>query len=257
MADWSSTQYLKFQKERTQPSIDLVCRIPIDRPEKIIDIGCGPGNSTRVLAKRFPHAQVVGVDCSANMLEKARQDNPDLTFMFCDASTDLKGFARDFDVVFSNACIQWVSNHPKLLGEMMTLLRPGGVLAVQTPFNRNAPIIREIHSAASSDRWKNWLGTVSPFHNMTPEEYFDLLSDIAVDFSLWETVYYHRLPSPKASIEWYRSTGLRPYLDALPDETHRDAFEKEILERITPLYPPQKNKEIIFRFNRLFFLASV
>jgi trans-aconitate 2-methyltransferase len=257
MADWSSTQYLKFQKERTQPSIDLVCRIPIDRPEKIIDIGCGPGNSTRVLAKRFPHAQVVGVDCSANMLEKARQDNPDLTFMFCDASTDLKGFARDFDVVFSNACIQWVSNHPKLLGEMMALLRPGGVLAVQTPFNRNAPIIREIHSAASSDRWKNWLGTVSPFHNMTPEEYFDLLSDIAVDFSLWETVYYHRLPSPKASIEWYRSTGLRPYLDALPDETHRDAFEKEILERITPLYPPQKNKEIIFRFNRLFFLASV
>ena len=256
MADWSSAQYLKFQKERTQPSIDLANRISLENPEKIIDIGCGPGNSTRVLAKRFPKAQVVGVDCSANMLEKARQDNPDLTFMFCDASSDLTKFSQDYDVVFSNACIQWVPNHPKLLGEMMALLRPGGVLAIQTPLNRSAPIIQAIRSAAASDRWKGWLGALSPFHNMIPEEYFDLLSEIAVDFTLWETVYFHRLPSPFAAVEWYRSTGLRPYLDALPDDAHRKAFEAEILERITPMYPSQKNGEIIFRFNRLFFMAS-
>ena len=131
MAQWNSQQYLKFEKERTQPAIDLAARIPLEHPQAVLDIGCGPGNSTHVLAQRFPEANILGVDQSLPMLEQAARQYPDLSFRQLDAHTELPTLGQRFDVVFSNACIQWVPDHPRLLREMMALLRPGGVLAVQ------------------------------------------------------------------------------------------------------------------------------
>ncbi len=140
MTDWNSEQYLKFKNERTQPAMDLVNRINIDSPKKIIDIGCGPGNSTQILAQRFHNAYIVGVDNSLNMIETARRDYPNLDFKTCDASKDLSTLDNNFDIVFSNACIQWIPDHSQLLENMMGLLKPGGILAVQTPMNYNEPI---------------------------------------------------------------------------------------------------------------------
>ena len=134
---WSSSTYLKFEKERTQPSIDLTMRLQSVKAERIIDIGCGPGNSTAVFKKFFPKAHVLGIDNSQNMIEKASCDYHDIEFVCMDASSDLGKISDRFDIVFSNACIQWIPNHKKLLKDMFGLLTAGGVLAVQIPINYN------------------------------------------------------------------------------------------------------------------------
>ena len=145
MSSWDAAQYLKFGAQRTQPSRDLAARIPLEQPRKIIDIGCGPGNSTEVLRQRFPQADILGVDSSPEMIRAAAQAHPEMRFQLCDAGTELGTLDRDFDVVFSNACIQWIPNHPKLLREMMQLLRPGGILARST---------RKNPSTRSSRHWR-------------------------------------------------------------------------------------------------------
>ena len=253
MVTWNSGQYLKFQRERTQPAIDLAARIAPDGVRKVLDVGCGPGNSTRVLADRFPRAAILGVDSSEAMIETARADHPALRFALCDAARDLGGLDRDFDVVFSNACIQWVPDHPKLLRELLGLLRPGGVLAIQTPMNHDEPI-HQIIEELTSGKWKGAFENPRIFYNLSPGRYFDLLDDIAADFTLWRTAYLHVLDSHAAIMEWYRGTGLRPYLQALPAE-EAAAFERDVFERVAAAYPAQRNGKVIFPFPRFFILA--
>ncbi|NLM74915.1 MAG: methyltransferase domain-containing protein [Clostridiaceae bacterium] len=117
--DWNSKQYLKFKTERTQPAIDLVNRINLVSPDKILDIGCGPGNSTQVLSDKFPNAYILGVDKSEDMINAAKKNYPDLNFRICDVSSELPQLDSDFDIVFSNACIHWVTDHRKLIENML------------------------------------------------------------------------------------------------------------------------------------------
>lgn len=255
MVDWSSTQYLMFKNERTQPAIDLVNRIHIGNPKKILDIGCGPGNSTQVLAQRFPNAYILGIDKSSNMIETAKKDYPNLEFKICDVDKDLSILDNDFDVVFSNACIQWIPNHNKLLKNMIGLLKPNGILAVQIPMNYQEPIHKIIVEVSSSEKWRSEFINPRNFYNLTQSEYFDLLSEISSEFSMWQTTYCHKLKSHKDIIEWYRGTGLRPYLDVLTDEK-KTLFEQDIFDRVIKEYPKQKNGNIIFRFPRFFFIAT-
>lgn len=255
MADWNSALYLKFRAERTQPAIDLSKRIHVKNPKRIIDIGCGPGNSTHVLANQFSGASVLGVDNSADMIETARKTYPTIDFQMCDASKDLPAMGDTFDIVFSNACIQWIPDHHQLLPHMMGLLREGGELAIQTPMNYQEPIHQIILELVSSQTWAHKFSSPRIFYNLSPGEYFDLLSDIASDFTMWETIYCHRMSSHQSILEWYRGTGLRPYLNAL-SEQDRAAFEKDVLDEVVKAYPIQRNGEIIFRFPRLFLLAT-
>lgn len=252
--EWKSEQYLKFASERTQPALDLAARINVSEPKKIIDIGCGPGNSTRVLKNKFPQAEVLGVDFSPNMVERAAKDNPDLRFEIFDASKDFGKISEKYDVVFSNACIQWVPNHSELIKNMMNILADGGMLAVQLPLNFREPIHRIIAETAAEDKWKNKFANPRIFYTLTVEEYFDILGENTTDFEIWQTVYMHRMPSHQSIIEWYRGTGLKPYLDAL-DAADSAEFEKEIYDKIEQEYPVRKNSEIIFNFPRLFFTA--
>lgn len=254
MSDWNSEQYLKFKKERTQPSVDLVNRIDLENPKRIIDIGCGPGNSTAVLKKRYPDAYILGVDFSQNMIEKAQADYPELDFMIFDASKDFDKLDGQFDIVFSNACIQWITNHRKLLSDMMGILSPNGVMAVQVPFQFNQPMHKIVDKVASMDKWKDFIPFEKVFNILQEEEYFDLLAEISSDFSMWHTVYFHRMPSQQSIIEWYRSTGLKPYLEVLTEQK-KEEFEKDVFELVKQSYPVQKNSEVIFRFPRLFFTA--
>lgn len=255
MSDWNSVQYLKFENERTQPAIDLVNRINMDNPKKIIDVGCGPANSTQVLANKFPKAYVLGVDNSSNMIETAKRDHPKLDFKICDVSRDVAMLDNDFDIVFSNACIQWIPNHNQLLRNMMGLLKPDGILAVQTPMNYNEPIHKIISEVSTSEKWKSEFPNPRIFYNMTQSEYFDLLSEISSEFSMWETIYCHNLKSHEDIMEWYRGTGLRPYLDVLSDHKKK-VFEQDVLNQVVEKYPKQKNGNIIFRFPRFFFIAQ-
>lgn len=254
MADWNSEQYLKFKTQRTQPAIDLAARLN-GCPSKMIDLGCGPGNSTRVLKKRFPEAYVLGADNSENMIEKARKDNPDLDFAVMDISGDLSEMRGKFDVVFSNACLQWLPDHAELLPKLFGLLKEGGSLAVQIPMNYDEPIHKIIGRISESAKWSDKFPEKRIFGTLTQPEYFDILGDLTDDFEMWQTTYCHRMPSIESIIEWYRSTGLRTYLAALSEEDGAE-FIADISAELEKEYPKQKNGEIIFRFPRFFFIAK-
>lgn len=255
MADWNSTLYLKFTKQRTQPAIDLAARLTAAAPARVLDIGCGPGNSTAVLMDRFPSAQVTGVDSSENMLTKARADYPAARFELCDVSCELSALGKDWDVIFSNACLQWVPGHRRILRELMSMLRQGGELAVQMPVNHNEPIERVIRETAASDRWRDHFSFNGVYHTLTAGEYYDILSAEASEVDVWQTTYYHVMPSHDAIMDWYRSTGLRPYLNALNDED-KAAFEADVLAGLLGEYPVQADGCVLFPFPRLFFIAK-
>jgi len=252
---WDSGQYLRFEKERTQPSIDLAGRIEKESVQRVLDVGCGPGNSSEVLARRFPQARVLGIDSSPEMIESARQAHPGIDFRLCDAGKELESLEGGYDVVFSNACIQWVPDHKALLKNMMGLLAPGGVLAVQIPMNQHEPIHQIIGELVTSDVWKDAFPNPRVFHTLTQGHYFDLLAKLAASFTMWETTYYHVMPSHEAILDWYRGTGLRPYLAALPDEKKKD-FKQAVVAKVRAQYPLQENAQVIFRFPRFFFTAT-
>lgn len=167
----------------------------------------------------------------------------------------LSGIGRKFDIVFSNACIQWIPDHPSLLKNMIKLLKDGGILAVQTPANENMPVHRILRELASSQRWKDKFQSPRIFYNLRPEEYAHLLSENTPSFDLWQTEYFHVMSSHEELLECYKGSGLRPYLDALKDDEKKE-FEAEVFQRITEVYPKEKNGTVLFRFPRLFFLAE-
>lgn len=254
MADWDSAQYLKFLKERTQPSVDLINRIKLKSPAKIIDIGCGPGNSTNALFERFQNANILGVDYSDDMLKKAKSKYPYLQFSKFNAESENWNIGDNYDIVFSNACVQWVPDHYKLLPKMMGILKKGGILAVQMPVQYEEPIQKIIAKVAATDKWKQKLEFKRVFNVLSDEKYFDILSDLSDDFCIWKTTYYHRMKSHNDIIEWFKSTGLKPYLDRL-NNSEKESFLKDILDEVSKYYKIQANGEIILRFPRLFFTA--
>lgn len=252
--NWSAKQYLKFEKERTLPSEDLLSRIHIENPQTIIDIGCGPGNSTALLKKKYPNARVLGVDYSEDMLSRARKDYPDIDFEQCDAGADLSRYRGQFDIVFSNACIQWIPDHKKLIPAMYDMLKAGGILAVQQPMNYEEPIQKIIRSVAANEKWRDRL-SLRVIDILTKGEYYDLLSETADEFMLWEVVYYHSLGGFEDIVEWYRGTGMRPYLSQLNEAAGKE-YEKDVLDEVKKAYALQKDGTLMFRFPRLFFTAT-
>ena len=251
MADWSPTQYLKFKNERTQPALDLAMRVK-DLPIKTIaDIGCGPGNSTQVLSLLFPHADILGIDHSESMIEKARKENPCIRFELCDASS-LKG---KYDLLFSNACLQWIPDHETLIPVLMDKLKEGGVLAVQVPMNGEEPLFRLIEEIVGEPKWNFPEGAGQTNGTLTPLEYYDILAKCASSFDIWETKYHHTLPNHRALVEFVKGSRLRPYLAILGDEKGRE-LEAEISERAKALYPVMADGKVALGFRRFFFTAK-
>ncbi|MDD3368939.1 MAG: methyltransferase domain-containing protein [Lachnospiraceae bacterium] len=249
---WDSNQYLKFQDERTQPAIDLANRIRLQTPKRAIDLGCGPGNSTVILKAYFPDAEVIGVDSSENMIQKARQTHPDISFEICDLNSDLDKLTEGFDIVFSNACLQWVPNHRELLPKLYNLLNPGGILAVQIPKNWDSPLYRAMNEVIDESKWGFDNVEIAYNGSLEQSEYYDLLSSIDPAFSIWETIYYHSMADHRALVEWIKGTKLRPYLNVLSEEKG-ECLMNEIVEKTKPLYPVQQNGKLIYQFRRLFF----
>lgn len=252
MGDWNSNQYTKFERERTQPSIDLINRLHIE-PKTILDIGCGPGNSTAQLFRRFPEADILGIDSSDNMLEKASASYPEMKFKKCFVPDGLEELGR-FDLIFSNACLHWIPDHEKLLPKLIGKLNDGGILAVQMPLVRNAMFYHELNSLVAIGRWKK-LDSIHNFHNLSPEETYNILCKSASEVEMWDTSYYHIVPSHSSVIDWYKGSGLRPYLEAL-DEAEKKDFLSDLLERIKTNYPVQADGNIILKMPRLFFTAK-
>lgn len=250
MSDWNPEKYLLFKKQRTQPATDLANRVLDCEPKTVVDIGCGPGNSTAVLKSVFPNADILGIDSSENMINKASAEHKDLHFEVCDAES-LDG---KYDLLFSNACLQWIPDHKKLIPGLMEKLCEGGALAVQMPMNQQEPLFRIIRDVAAKEKWNFESVHFEQNDTLTPEEYFDILSQCSSSFQIWETVYYHALPSHRHLIEWVSSTRLRPYLDAL-DGKQKEEFENEILAKTKAAYPITASGEVVLKFRRFFFVA--
>lgn len=253
MSDWNSNQYMKFAKERTQPSKDLIARLCDIEPGRILDLGCGPGNSTQALRNRFNNAEIIGVDASENMLEKARNEHPDIKFEKCFLPQGLENIDGKFDLIFSNACIHWIPEQKELLTACKNKLNKNGTLAVQIPFIQNAPFYKILYKLVD-EKWTN-LKSIKNFHNLLPEEYYDLLDELGFDFDIWDTTYYHTVSSHMGVIEWYKGSGLRPYLQALESEEEKDEFIADLLGIIKNTYPAQQNGNIILKMPRVFFTA--
>lgn len=254
MPSWNPDQYLKFANERTQPSIDLAARINVENPESIIDIGCGPGNSTQVLRQRWPGAKISGLDSSFDMIKKAKEDFPDIDWITSDASSFT--FNRKYDIVFSNAAIQWMPDHDILLPRLFETLSEGGALAVQVPANLDSPLHQAVLAASSNPRWSQLTsGTEKLITYHGAEYYYDILSSTSKKFDIWETTYHHVLSSQVALVEWYKGTGMRPFLEKLPDESSRKEFEEEVFTTCIKHYPTRKNGKVLYPFQRIFFVA--
>ncbi|MCI6287953.1 MAG: methyltransferase domain-containing protein [Lentisphaeria bacterium] len=255
MDNWNSTQYLKFESERTRPAHDLAFSLTVPAPRKVLDVGCGPGNSTQVLRQRFPGAEILGVDNSADMIAKARVRCPDMTFRYQDIDSAFTGFTDKYDVIYSNACLHWIPNHKELLPNMLKCLSPGGVLAVQMPVHQDMPMYRVLAELSADSPWTAVISSIHNFHSLTPEEYYDFFSALPVRFTLWETSYIQTMDGVDGILEWYCGSGLRPYLAALP-ETEHEPFLTELRKRLSALYTLRPNGKIMMRFPRLFFTVS-
>lgn len=254
--DWNPHAYLTFEKERTRPAIDLAARITIENPARIIDIGCGPGNSTMVLARRFPESELIGVDSSPAMIAKAKNDYPFIDWRIADAGNDT--LPGNCDVIFSNATIQWIPDHAALLAKFRSMLTENGILAIQIPQFFDMPVGRAIDRIADDRRWAGRLAEVRRLFTMhNRAEYYDLLAPQFGSVDMWETEYVHVMDSPKAILGMIRSTGLKPYLDCLTSDEDVAAFEKEMLAEIIMAYPLQHNGKVLFPFRRLFFVVKV
>ncbi len=254
MAEWDPELYLAFERGRTQPSIDLVARIDVAAPTRVVDVGCGPGNSTAVLARRWPEAEIVGVDSSATMLDKARATYPEGTWVQADATAGL-GHLGTFDVVFSNAVIQWMPDQESLLQGLFASVRPGGVLAVQVPSTDRMPIRTALGELLTRARWRTRFDGVTSTYPRTASFYYDVLSSLTGELELWVTDYLHVMPSHDALVQWYSGSALRPYLDHLTDDAEQSAFLAEYHDLLVPAYPPQRDGKILFPFHRIFFTA--
>ena len=256
MSDWQPNLYMAFAKERTQPSIDLAQRIGLANPGRVIDIGCGPGNSTQVLGAKWPGAEIVGLDASEAMLAEARARYPDGVWICADACGDLSALGR-FDAVFSNAAIQWMPSQETLLPKLFGMLNEGGILAVQVPCTRDMPSHAALQALEASPPWRGRFSDMSAAHMSSPPAfYYDILSALPAEIDLWSTDYYHVMGSHADIVKWSSSTMLRPYFDCLPDETLREEFLQAYERALSEVYPIQPDGKVLFPFTRIFFTAK-
>lgn len=250
MSKWDPERYLQFKNQRTQPAVDLAMRVKKYNPKSIVDLGCGPGNSTDVLHKCFKESKIIGIDNSKEMIDKAKSNYPDLKFEVCSA-TDI---TDKYDMIFSNACIQWIPEHHRLLPKLFDNLNKNGVLAIQIPINAEEPLLKIMDETVREEKWGFNETLIETNATLLPEEYFDILSSLTNEFDIWETVYYHKMPSVDSMVDWIKGTRLRPYINAL-DEKTADKLVTRITEDAKAIYKVQRNGEFIFRFRRLFMTA--
>jgi trans-aconitate 2-methyltransferase len=252
MSDWNPTLYARFEDERTRPAVELLARVPIDAPRHVVDLGCGPGNSTELLVERFPTARIVGTDSSQAMLAAARQRLPQVAF----EQGDIAEWSpvEPVDLAYANASLQWVSDHPRLLPRLLSALTPGGVLAVQMPDNLDEPSHRLMRVTAAA-----LLGTSADDADkhrariLSTQQYYDLLT-LQADVDVWRTTYHHRMDDAAAIVQWLRATGLKPYVDPLAPEL-QTRFLAEYQRRIEQAYLARADGKRLLAFPRLFIVA--
>ncbi|MBL8673454.1 MAG: methyltransferase domain-containing protein [Rhodospirillales bacterium] len=251
---WDPEQYLKFASERLQPALDLLARVPAAAPRTVVDLGCGAGTLAPMLTARWPGAALTGIDGSPEMLARARTDHPGATFVEADVSAWRP--EAPVDVLFSNATLHWLDGHDELLPRLLANVAPGGTLAVQMPRNFDAPSHTSVTAAIENGPWRSRLEPhlrrrpVAP-----PEDYHRILAPRAATLAIWETEYLQVLSGPNPVAEFTKGTWLKQFLDRL-EEPERSAFEADYRARVAAAYPKEPDGRTLFRFRRLFVVAT-
>jgi trans-aconitate 2-methyltransferase len=266
---WSARQYVQFEDERTRPVRDLLAALPAIDARTAIDIGCGPGNSTEILAARFSGATVSGLDSSSDMIAAARERLPRLRFDIADIepwaygndATDTGGAtgvaAPPFDVILANAVLHWVPDHARLFPALAAKLAPGGALAVQMPDNLGEPAHRLMREIAADGPWAAKLTAAAAARPSMPtaDRYDAILSEAGCRVDIWRTTYYHALSGgAEAVVEWFKGSGLRPFIAPLRDE-EREEFLMRYRSAVARAYQPKSDGGVLLPFPRLFIIA--
>lgn len=253
---WSASQYSKFEDERNRPIRDLLAQVLNERVERAADIGCGPGNSTQFLQEKFPGAAIIGMDSSQDMLDAAHKRLPDVRFDLGDiASWSEPG---PFDVILSNAALQWVPDHAALLPMLLSKLAPGGSLAVQMPDNLDEPAHRLMREIAVDGPWAAKLASAPRARDSRhgADWYYRVLREQGADVNVWRTIYHHPLAGGAAAIvEWFKGSGLRPFLEPL-DEGERAEYLARYEAAVAKEYTILPDGTALLPFPRLFFVAT-
>lgn len=249
---WNPDVYLTFADQRTRPAADLLARVSLEHPRRVIDLGCGPGNSTALLRARWPNAGLEGLDSSPDMLAEARQSGVDAKWVLA----DLAGWKPDapYDVIFSNATFQWVPEQESLFPRLMSFLAPGGIFAFQVPVNYDAPSHALIRQAASDPRWRDKLGHVREIERGKADAYYGILKPHAAALDIWQTEYLQQLEGEDAVYRWVSGTSLRPFVQALEGD-EREAFIASYKAMLNAAYPRRADGVTLFPFQRLFVVA--
>jgi trans-aconitate 2-methyltransferase len=253
--DWNAAAYSRFEAERTRPARDLLAAVALDAPARVVDLGCGPGNSTALLVDRFGADPVTGVDSSPDMLAKARARLPGVRFEAADIGAWRTG--APVDLLYANASLQWLPGHEALFPRLAAMLALGGVLAVQMPDNLDEPSHVAMRRVAEMGPWRDRLADAAAARAriLTPRRYVEALDPLCVSVDVWRTTYHHRLEGVDAIVDWFRTSGLRPYVDPLPKD-ERAAFLAAYREEIAPAYPAFGDGSVLLAFPRLFIVAT-
>ena len=249
---WEPDQYLKFSDHRLRPALELLGRVPLAAPAVIYDLGCGTGNVTRLLARRWPEAIVYGLDNSPEMLAKAAEEPGPVQWIEADVSQWRP--EEPADLIYSNATLHWVKGHHDLFPRLVTFLRPGGCLAVQMPLSWNLPshrLMRETLGVFGSEDLRravarDWVETTAV--------YYDLLTG-CTSLDIWDTEYLQVLEGEDPVLEWVKGTGLRPILNGL-EGRERELFLAEYKQRLREAYPVRSDGRTLYPFRRLFIVAT-
>lgn len=250
---WDPERYLRYADERGRPFIDLLARVPAEAPRSVLDLGCGPGNLTALLAERWPAAHVAGLDSSEAMIAAAHASYPGLDFAVEDLRTYLADAPEPVDVLVSNATLQWVPGHLDLLPALVAAVRRGGWLAFQVPGNFGEPSHTLRDELAAEAPYAAHLRDVAVPSSHDPTVYLEALSDLGCAVDAWETTYLHVLTGPDPVFTWVSATGARPTLEALPADL-RPGFEEEYRRRLSAAYPARP-PGVVLPFRRVFVVA--
>jgi trans-aconitate 2-methyltransferase len=252
---WDADQYLKFADERSRPFFDLLAQVRVEQPTLVVDLGCGPGHLTRAAADRWPEARVLGIDHSANMLDQAQPLAVPGHLEFELADIEAWTPPEPVDLILSNAALQWVRHHDRLLPRLCRMLAPGGTLAVQVPDFFHMPAHAAIDAVAAEPEWAARLREAGvPRDSVQPIAwYVQRLIELGFVVNSWQTTYVHVLRGENAVLEWFKGSALRPFL-ALLDAPSTARFLGEVNRRLKAAYP-MENGVTLLPFPRLFLVA--